>query len=460
MKKYFLLLFMLLTAFNDLCFCQNAITQAAYPHNIVKTIVREYVYPATVSYVETEKSHYFAYADQSMTVINCEIDNNFFVNDFVIFDDRVYFCGLKNGNNPVGIWGYFDIVNLKHGNLTYNIYENFVCGNNYVDTLHRIVAYEYLRHNIPDVSKHIVVVGTVTDGNRTNGCTIDITPNLSGSTMWNYTIGVTPDVTGERINRICVTDNLVVTAGPATIYSDFDVYRIHDKHNLFATGGPQDEIWHFPLSSVNQYDHNAENYEITHINGDTIATAIQIFDIDTEHYNFGILELAYDMSSLTNGMINTVYEHYVNTQFEKYLVEGLRYDNRRRKLILLLYGKIPNSLPSFKGGIVAEIPLQSINVSLSLLPKNKLMSLDLYNSQNNILCQGLDITQPLVTTYFTQPISASSVCSTPDTYISTDPDFITKSYQATYTICIKKFDCISYYQVNAFTINNNIICSD
>lgn len=450
MKKYFLLLFMLLTAFNDLCFCQNAITQAAYPHNIVKTIVREYVYPATVSYVETEKSHYFAYADQSMTVTNCEIDNNIFVNDFVIFDDRVYFCGLRNGNNPVGIWGYFDIVDLKHGNLSYEIYDVFVCGNNYVDTLHRLVAYNYFEQKIQDTSKHIVVVGSVTDGNRTNGCTIDITPNLSGSTMWNYTIGVTPDVTGERINRICTTKHYVITAGPAIINSDFDVYRRHYINSLFVAGGPQDEIWHFPLSSVHRYKHNAENYEITHLDKDTVAIAIRTYDLDPPNY-YGVLVTAYDMGSLYNGALNTLYSHYIEP-IGKANVQGLKYDNITRRLILLLNDNVAST--------VAEIPLSSPVVTLNSLSNHILTSLDLYNGQHNFLCQGIDLSQPFVTTYFTQPINSYSMCALQNTIRANDPDFITKWNSAPYDVCNKRFDCIKLYQVSAFVINNDVICSD
>lgn len=450
MKKYFLLLFMLLTAFNDLCFCQNAITQVIYPHKIVRTIVREYTYPATVSYVETEKKHYFVYADQSMTVTNCEIAPNIFVNDFVILDNEVYFCGLRNGNNPVGIWGYFDIVDLQNSNLTYNIYENFVCGNNYVDTLHRLVAYNYFEQKIQDITKHIVVVGTVTDGNRTNGCTIDITPNLSGSTMWNYTIGVTPDVTGERINRICTTKHYVITAGPAIINSDFDVYRRHYINSLFVAGGPQDEIWHFPLSSVHRYKHNAENYEITHIDKDTVAIAIQTYDLDPPNH-YGVLVTAYDMGSLYNGALNTLYSHYQISN-GKLNVEGLKYDYTTRQLILLLNDKVAST--------IAEIPLSSPNITLNTLSNNLLTSLDLYNGQLNFLCQGTDLLYPKTSTYFTQPINTTSVCAKQNSISSLDPDFITKWDPAPYTVCETEFDCTPLYQLSTFSKNNDIICSD
>ena len=122
---------------------QHAITEAHYPDDIVTTIIKEYQYPATISYVETKEHHYFAYADHSMTVISCEIDNDIFVRDFVVNEDKVFFFGFRNGKVSSGLWGWFRIIDLINSNLSYDIYENFNCNNQDVDTLHRIATYDY-----------------------------------------------------------------------------------------------------------------------------------------------------------------------------------------------------------------------------------------------------------------------------------------------------------------------------
>ena len=62
-------------------FGQHRIVEVQYPSAVNQTIVREYNYPATVSYVETAVEHYFAYADASMTVTNCEISHDISVTD-------------------------------------------------------------------------------------------------------------------------------------------------------------------------------------------------------------------------------------------------------------------------------------------------------------------------------------------------------------------------------------------
>ena len=64
MKKipfYFFLLFYVIGY--DTAMCQHAVVQADYPNTVERTIIREYNFPATVSYVESSIEHYFAYAD-------------------------------------------------------------------------------------------------------------------------------------------------------------------------------------------------------------------------------------------------------------------------------------------------------------------------------------------------------------------------------------------------------------
>ncbi len=456
MKKYILFIFVS-TALLHSVKGQNAVTQAPYHTDIVKTIVKEFDYPATISYVETKTEHYFAFADQSMTVTNCEIDADIFVRDFVVIDNKVYFCGFRDGKSTSGIWGMFDILGLQNANLSYEVYEHFACNYDLVDTLHRLVVYNDNANIL-----HIVTIGTTSDGYSTNGCIIDITPNTSGGTAWTYNIGVTPTYSGERINRICVTDNLIVTSGPAAMHSNLDVYRVYNKNNLFMPGGPQDEIWHFPLSSLHQYDHNPENYEITHINNDIVAMAIQIQDISYYYplqAHYGILVMAYDMSALSNGSISTLYSHYASTLTYKLNVESLRYTRTNDELLLLLNGNIP--IP-FNGthSIVAEIPLLTTTATTSILTNQNLTSLDNYNSQQSSVCHGFDNIQPNKATYYTQPINTSPVCATTYNPLISAPDFITKWDPMPLTLCQEKFDCTKLQQLNVLNIPNEIICSD
>ena len=453
MKKTFLvsILCCILSASFLSLSAQETITQTTYPDDIVKTIIKEYSFPATVSYVETKEHHYFAFADQSMAVINCEIDPDIFVRDFTILDDNVYFCGIRDGKQSNGIWGWFEISDLQNSNLTYDTYENFACGKHIVDTLHRIVAY------VENDTLHIVTVGTTNEGATTDGCTIDITPNPNGGPAWMYTIGVTPDESIERINRICVTDNYVITSGPATNAADHEVYRIHRKNNLFATGGPQDEIWMFVISTFFPYKHNTENYEITHIKDDIVGMAIQTYNIGYySNHEPGLLVMGYDMTTLSIGTFTTLYPHYYQTNSYKLNINGFKYDDNTDNMILLMNGNLLSGSIS----VVAEIPLLSNNVTTNTLHDQCLTSLDLYNFNNNFLSQGFDISQPNVSTYFTKPIGTTGFCSIKDVYRTNWFEFMTKWELWPYTVCVDEFDCINNNQISTISLPNDIICSD
>ncbi|MBO7489389.1 MAG: hypothetical protein J6T88_03830, partial [Bacteroidales bacterium] len=105
MKKipfYFFLLFYVIGY--DTAMCQHAVVQANYPNDVERTIVREYVYPATVSYVESSIEHYFAYADATMTVTNSEISHDLYVTDLALHGQFAYFCGYSTVSG-LGVWG-------------------------------------------------------------------------------------------------------------------------------------------------------------------------------------------------------------------------------------------------------------------------------------------------------------------------------------------------------------------
>lgn len=447
-KLSYFILFCIMSAYFLSVSAQEAITQTTYPDDIIKTIIKEYSFPATVSYVETKEHHYFAFADQTMIVINCEIDHDIFVRDFTILDDNVFFCGIRDGKTSNGLWGCFKISDLQNGNLSYETYENFDCGKHIVDTLHRIVAY------VENGTKHIVTVGTTNDGTTTNGCTIDIMPNNNGSSAWMYTIGVTPDYSVERINRICVTDNYVVTSGPATNPADIEVYRIHNKSNLFAPGGLQDNVWMFVISVYFSYNHNTENYEITHIRDDIVGMAIQTNDLYYYPNNyFGILVMAYDMTTLANGTFTTLYQHYLPT-INKLNINGFKFKQGNDNMIVLLDGNTPFGM----GSVITEIPLLSNSITTKFLAGHKLTSYDFYNNYFNNLCQGLDLSQPNLSTYYTQPIGIVSTCAINNYYTTSQPNFMTKWDYWPYKICLKDFDCNYYYQINSIYTPNDITC--
>ncbi|MCR4815989.1 MAG: hypothetical protein K5842_02245 [Bacteroidales bacterium] len=432
---------------------QVAMTRAVFPDAIQKTIVREYSYPSTVSYVETATAHYFAYADASMSVTCCEIDKALFVRDFTIIDDTVYFCGIDRTIGCVGLWGYFSVTDLASGSMHYSIYNSFACNKKQVDTLHAIAVY------YESGTKHNVVVGTATDGSSiVNGCTIDITPSASAPSFWDYTIGVTSDNTNEDINHVCVTDNFVITA-QSYGYWDMEFYRIHKRSSLFAPGGQQDAPWYFSYPSPIVGGRRIDKFALTHVENDVMAMAFQTEIPNYQSNNYkAILLYEYDMSTLSTSVVSTLYSLLVNIYSDTLEVEGLKYYKNSKDFVILLQGETPTSPLYGTGSVIATLHQGATNFSLQYAPNIVFQSLDKYNSQQNYLCLGYDNIQNSELLYYTQPLNISTVCVGDLLFQGTQPLFMTKQIQSPYMICSGTFGCADIQSPTALVIENTKEC--
>lgn len=452
-KKFFIpLLCLIMTASVTSLSAQQAITKAQFPYDITKTIVKEYIFPSTVSYVETKGVHYFAFADASMNVFYQEFDKNIFVQDFKIFKEFVYFCGYDKTNGCQGVWGYFKVLDLKTSNAPYNTYSSFNCSKHTVDTLHSIVVYSI------QSSINIVTVGTTTDGGSVkNGCTIHITPSTSGIYNWDYTIGVTPDATDERIKYLCETDNLIVSAGSSSLFSDMETYRVHKKSDIFSVTGQQDDIWYFAYSTAYPYLRNTDKFAITHTMGDNMAMAFQSKKILPSPTDC-ILLYEYDMSTLTNGTSSTLNPLAVSTSTYPFEVEGLVYSSNSNSLSLLMTGHLPFSPLNGYGSIVAEITPGTTYANLHGLKDIELHSIDNYNYKQNFVCLGTDLNDYKNATFYTQPLNTSINCTDNAYIFGVDPIFLTKMHTYPYKLCSDSFNCNQKKGGNLEQTPNNVIC--
>ena len=432
---------------------QHAITQAQFPFDITKTIVKEHTFPNTVSYVETTGAHYFAYADASMVIVCHEIDKNIFVQDFKIFDDVVYFCGYDVTSGCKGVWGYFNVLDLMNNIMSYSIYMGFNCEKPNVDTLHSIVVYEIQN------AMHIVTVGTTIDkDNIKNGCTIEITPSTGGTYAWDYTIGVTPDYSYERIKFLCETSNYIVTAGSSGLYPQMETYRVHRKINIFSSSGPQDDVWFFSYSTYQPYLRNTNKFVMTHTQGDNVAIALQSKNINASPNDNFILLYEYDMSTLSIGAISTMNPLAVSTMMYPLEVEGLVYSSNANSLSLLLSGNLLYPPLNGYGSIVAEVTLGSSLANLHGLPDIGLYSIDNYNFRQNYVCLGVDVKNNRNAIFYTQPLNVNISCTNNTTYGGQNPTFLTKMHTHHYKLCTDSFDCIDRISVHKVMIPNNIKC--
>ena len=433
---------------------QHAVVQANYPNDVERSIVREYVYPATVSYVETAVEHFFAYADATMTVTNSEISHDLYVTDLALHGQFAYFCGY-NTVSGLGVWGWFDIASLMAGNIVVYTYDDFVCNTLYADSLFSLEVYEQLGQ------LHLATVGSTTDGaSKKRACLIDITGTEGSATGWNYRMGLSECEFNyfNRLTEICVTDKYIVAAG-STIHSfRSEGYRFHLRSDPFLPGGPQDSMYRFPCvtSYYNSPDHNGEDMAMTHISGDVFASAVYFYWNNTSTKE-GILVNVYDISQiLTVPWTSPIYSKYTNIPGYSFYINDLIHNKTSNSLYLLTNVQITSS---YMGSFITElsIPLPA-NINPVYLQDVYLTSLDNYNGQQSFLAQGYDGNNPQRITYYTQPLSTAPLCANPQLSNTLDADYGAKTHYCPYTVCNGVFDCNKTPQAAKLTIPIEIIC--
>ena len=432
--------------------CQQRITQATYPDDVTKTIVREYSYPSTISYIETKTDHYFAYADATMTIVNTSIGTDISVLDFAIHDSYLYFCGIEHSGGPKGVWGWFKVSELFSGSLNMYTQDVYVCGNYYVDTLHSLVL------NTERDSIHIALVGNVSDGVSRRACMMEIVGMESVPTGWRYQIGVSSN-DGEYLDHICLTNNLVVGAGVTANECCSETYRVHWRWNMFASWGPQDVINSFNGPGHHKYDHAWRNFAMTHVDGDTIAVGTFYGDINSGKQ--GLMVNTYNMNDVALGNYTTsIYSSLVNLfsppVFSGSTIQGLRYGGHSGTYSLLLSG----NLPSYgTGSHLVEFNQGIATVNISSLTGVSLNSIDNYNSGLSFVTLGFDMVTSINAKFLTQPFWYTGSCVPYYTIITNSSIFARKHRDAPYTVCADDFDCSIRIFKKKMDLENEIICS-
>ncbi len=220
--------FLILSSFSTGVMAQTSVVaHVSIPFVIKNTIIREHIFPATVSYMEKEDSEngVFLYADNSMSATYLPIDSNYMVSDFVIDNDTVWFCGNIRGGKC--FFGFFDINDFFFGSHNYYIASNaFFTTQSLVTTLSKLVSY------VDNIAvRHIVAIGKTDLGQY---CVVNVTFNAAMSS-WNYETGEVPASSPETMVDINVTDDDVFTGGMYLFDPNNPglVLRVYDRNNVF-----------------------------------------------------------------------------------------------------------------------------------------------------------------------------------------------------------------------------------
>lgn len=245
-------------------YCQSS--KKAYDYvstTASKAIIKEYNYPYTISYIETIDNKYFTYTDIDNThVITYKtVDNNYTINDFVIRNDSIFFCGQKTSGK--GIIGFFNIYDFFWGSGTYELYDDFYAQST-ITSFSKIVSY------ISTISPvHIICIGETEQG---MSCITDMHYDIS-STSWKYKSGDFIDDANESFKDITLTDKYVVTAGYLTDNPKHMTIRRFKREDILSTATLKDyvNVYNGPVSNGLCCQH--DNILLSTYNKDTVVTA-------------------------------------------------------------------------------------------------------------------------------------------------------------------------------------------
>ena len=420
---------------------QHRIVEVPFSDKITNVIVREYDFPSTVSYIETADSHFFAYAKDSMQLTCAILNKQMFVRDFVIHDNRVYFCGYMNGASTRGLWGWFNMADFGGGFLNIKYYQEFNCAPQYVDTLHQIAIH------VEKEELHMAMVGSCYDGiAKRRWCLIDLWGHAGGTYGWQYVMGIpfgSETSIYDRLSHVCVTDSFIVAAGNFYNPAHSETYRIHRRDNVFF-GGHEDTIYIFPLHNTG-FIHDSVNFVMTPVYDNLVAVANKAYNNEFGNPQNSILVNVYDMTqTLSIPGASPVYTYNISVSNHMYYsLCSIKYSKNKQVLHLLMSG---DSLPFPQpiGSLVAEFncpPTASPNITYTFLDKRILLSLDNYHNQGNTLACGFDWNNASLLNYFTQPLQAPSICGAYSNLFYHETGYSAKQEYSPYTTCQQSFDC-------------------
>lgn len=205
----------------------------------LKTIIREYRsdYPSTITCYDSKDTVTFVYSRSNMQATEISM-NGYWVNDFLIYGDIVYFCGRKTkGGN--GIYGFFNIPDVftNNGNITiipqlyageenYNVYE-----------LTKITSFPRA-----DNTYHIACIGTCIKPGGKYPCLLDFDADIYSPT---YIGGAVKDekesFTDVKVVRINYLESCLVTTGFDISNGRYINIRVYDPDDIFSLSGMQNK---------------------------------------------------------------------------------------------------------------------------------------------------------------------------------------------------------------------------
>lgn len=382
MKRiFFIAIFSMMFSMFVIAQPQNATTYGLFSSNVEKTIVRILDYPVSISYIATSSEYYFTYNDGvSNNTINVEFDNTYNVNDFVIEQDTVFFCG--SSSNGIGFIGHFVISDFFWGTHSYFITSvPFQDNQNIVGSFDKMVA---LFHS---GCRKIALIGRMT---QSYYAVVEVKYSLNSNTF-SYRIGVLNPSYNETLQGIALTDNYIVTSGYAPTPTMHGLcFRAYDQSDMFIIGGPQDTVSVFSIdSSLTASGFDESQHVVSHLMTDNIVTATYYKDVNTLN-NEGTYVGVYNINSnhdISNWVSIEIAQNYINGGWR---LRGITGFDATWRFFLLQYADV--SLGNQKGSKLYEfsysILVNPTFIGVGVKSLINLQSIDARSSRSGYVANG------------------------------------------------------------------------
>lgn len=254
-----------------------------------KTIIKEYTYPYTISYIETAENNYFTYTDIdiSQSIVYKEINRIYSINDFVIRNDSIFFCGKNNSGK--GVIGFFNINDFFFGSGTYELFDDFHAQSTIL-SFNKVISYKSLISPV-----HIISIG---ETEQDMSCITDMYYDPTSSS-WKYKSGDFINGGNETFKDITLTNKYVVTAGYYSAPVRYMSLRRFKREDILSSATLKDfvNVYNGPISNALYCPD--DNILLSTYHDDTVVTACFWNYPIVQNTVSGIIYAWHDLTNIT-----------------------------------------------------------------------------------------------------------------------------------------------------------------
>lgn len=319
----------------------SAILSRGFLNTEIQTIVRHWDDTYVISYHAGSGGGYFSCSDFSgfwdifsPSCVNAQaqlsdpLPVEYEVKDMRIFNDNVFFCGLKHDFvGDIGFVGWFDLNLFMTGNFTPHIQEI-----NNVTLLRKMTVY---KNNGPIT---VVAIGDIISPNSSVNAIVEIS-DINNNMICSITSVYSNPF--EELNDILYLGNKLVFVGTTTVgYNNFFYTRIVDDTYLASNSTNINNYYYFfGTNEVNGYTASTslidDNFAISYVHclpDQSFVTRIRVIDINSSNPTNVIsqefpkankedpLEMVYSIPNETLALLQPIDyffypAYYINPQF-------------------------------------------------------------------------------------------------------------------------------------------------